>query len=291
MYLLPRPARSRFFHRLVIAFWVVTGYGLFEFYFPFSTFLDQHTFTSAEVGIFYRLNAGIAILAFVLMFNRSWKRYLRVPRGRNQWIVSLSILAFYLLAHAKDIKSTKFSVTEILVGLLFVFGVGFMEELTSRFLILSTLNAYLGLWGALILSSINFGMMHIGNFFAGGQGMQETAIQAIGAAAVGFMLASLLIYTRSIWIPILVHATIDLSLGLGTAPAHATHSTGGIKGHGIGWADWAGLGFDLFLNVGMGLLMLRAARVLHASKRPERMMEFFGLVEKPADKAGIKVRM
>ena len=291
MYLLPRPARTRTVHRWVIAFWVVSGYGLFEFYFPFSTFLDNQTFTSAEIGIFYRLNGGLIILATLLMFNRSWKRYLRLPRGRNRWIVSIAILAFYLLVHAKDIKGTKFSAAHLLVGLLFVFAIGFMEELTSRFLILSALNKYLGLWGALILSSINFGMLHIGNFFGGGQGMQETAMQAIGAASTGFMLASLFIYTRSIWIPILVHATIDLSLGLGTAPAHATLSTGGISGHGLGLADWLGLGFAITLNVGVGLLMLRAARTLRFGKKRTRMKEFFGLIEKPAAEAGKKVIM
>ena len=277
--------------RLAIAFLLVTSYAIFEFYFPFSAFTVGHPLTSNEVSVIYRLNAGILILAFGLMFNRSWRRYLRLPRGRNRWLVSLSIIGFYLFVHLKDIQETRFPISFILFGVLFVFAIGFFEELTSRFLILSSLYRCLGLWGALILSAINFGMMHIGNFFSGGQGMQETAIQALSAGAVGFMLASLLIYTRSIWVPILVHATLDLSLGLGTSPAHATRTTGGLSGHGIGLTDWAGVGLDLFLNIGLGLLLLRAARVLGPNQRAGRVAEFFGLVEKPVERQGIKVTM
>ena len=277
MPLLSRPPRDRIVHRIVIASWAVTFFAIFEYYFPFSTYISVSTFSPATNSILYRAISGSVVLTFALLGNWDWKRFLRLPRGRNRWIASLAVLAFWWGVHAPDLQKTDFRGTHLLLGALFILTIGFSEELTSRFFLLSYLNRYLGIWLALIISSINFGMMHFSNYFAGAQGLQQTFLQAIAAASTGFMLSSLLIYTQSIWVPILVHASIDLSLGLGTSPKPATQSTGGISGHGFSWMDWAGISFDTFLSIGLALIFLYSARIFRPGVRARRVKEFFGI--------------
>ena len=286
---LDRPPQPRMARRIGIAFLLITSYGALEYFLPFSTFLKVSYLTSAEETILYRLVSGILVLAFALMFNPSWRRYLRLPRGRNRWLASAALISFYLFVHLQDMKESKFSLPHILLGIIFVFTIGFSEEITSRFFIFGLLNRYLGVWGALALSAINFGMMHIGNAFGGDQGYQETAIQALSAASAGFMFASLLLFTRSLWIPIIVHATVDLSLGLGTSPAHATRNSGGVHGHGLGWADWGLMLIDILINVGLGLVFLYSARLFRPGREAEGVKMFFGLIE--SDKPSIRLSL
>lgn len=290
MPLLNRPPRDRIVHRIVIASWVVTFYAIFEYYFPFSTFISIKSLSPAANSILYRLMTGAILLTFALMGNWDWKRFLRLPRGRNRWIASIALLTFWWSVHFQDLQRTTFHGWHLLLGMLFIFSIGFVEEMTSRFFLLSYLNRYAGIWIALIISSANFGLMHFSNFFAGAQGLQQTFLQAISAASTGFMLASVLIYTQSIWIPILVHASIDLSLGLGTSPEPATRSSGGVSGHGFSWMDWAGVFFDSLLSIFLGLIFLYSARVFRPGKRLKWIREFFGIYDdgdpRPPSRAG-----
>ncbi|MFN8475629.1 MAG: CPBP family intramembrane glutamic endopeptidase [Anaerolineae bacterium] len=92
----------------------------------------------------------------------------------------------------------------------------FVEEGLFRGAMLGLLRPT-GIWRAVIISSILFGMAHLGNIvLRGNPGL--IALQALGSATGGVGLAALRLRTRTIWVVIAIHALNDLFLQMGTLP-------------------------------------------------------------------------
>lgn len=80
---------------------------------------------------------------------------------------------------------------------------GVCEEILYRGLLLAVLGAAVGLWPAVLLSTAVFGLGHA---YQGAAGILKTA-------AVGLVLALLAVGSGSLFVPMLVHAVIDLVNG------------------------------------------------------------------------------
>ena len=80
---------------------------------------------------------------------------------------------------------------------------GICEEILYRGLLLGALQAVVGLWPAVILSSIIFGLGHA---YQGKAGIFKTG-------AVGLVMALLVVFSGSLWIAILVHSVVDIVSG------------------------------------------------------------------------------
>jgi len=80
---------------------------------------------------------------------------------------------------------------------------GICEELLYRGLLLAVMGAAVGLWPAVLLSTLVFGLGHA---YQGGVGILKTA-------AVGLALALLAVGGGTLFLPMLVHAVIDLVNG------------------------------------------------------------------------------
>jgi len=92
-----------------------------------------------------------------------------------------------------------------------IFGallIGVTEELLSRGAAFAYLEKY-GVWTAAVVSSIQFGLLHLTNFLWGGQSFWYTLAQMLSAFSIGLMFVGLMLYTRTIWFPIVFHALID----------------------------------------------------------------------------------
>ena len=94
-------------------------------------------------------------------------------------------------------------------------GTGLFEEVLFRGLILKLLlvafgDSKKGIIKAVIISSILFGMVHIGNVIAGA-GLLPTIFNIIGAVLVGVFYAALYIRTKNLWVVIILHAITNLS--------------------------------------------------------------------------------
>jgi len=94
-------------------------------------------------------------------------------------------------------------------GLFLAFLIGFGEEIFCRGLMFSALERY-GVWTAAIVNSIVFGILHLGNFLWGHQSGSFSISQMSSAMAIGFMFTGMMLYTGSIYYPIIFHALIDL---------------------------------------------------------------------------------
>lgn len=100
-----------------------------------------------------------------------------------------------LLAPQTDIEVRRFNVASITAGV--------CEEILYRGFLFAVLATALGEWPAVVLSSLVFGLGHA---YQGLAGIGKTTL-------VGILMAVLLVFTGSLFVPILLHAVIDLTSG------------------------------------------------------------------------------
>jgi len=94
-------------------------------------------------------------------------------------------------------------------------GTGLFEEVLFRGLVLKLLlgafgDSKNGIIKAVIISSLLFGIVHIGNAIAGA-GLLPTIFNIMGAALVGVFYAALYIRTKNLLVVIILHAITNLS--------------------------------------------------------------------------------
>ena len=80
---------------------------------------------------------------------------------------------------------------------------GIVEEIVFRGFVLWYLSSYIGLWTAVFVSSIGFGLAHSYQGFANG----------VRCGLVGLAFALLYVYSGSIWLPIAGHILLDVLQG------------------------------------------------------------------------------
>ena len=81
---------------------------------------------------------------------------------------------------------------------------GITEELLFRGFLLAYLASFVGVWPAVFLSSVAFGMGHL---YQGGPG------SVLKTGTIGLVLAILYVASGQLWAPILLHAVVDVSSG------------------------------------------------------------------------------
>ena len=101
----------------------------------------------------------------------------------------------------------------ILLGILTIAGIGFREETLFRGIIASDLGLAFGrdargVWKAVGISGLMFGLIHLTNFLAG-VSLASTMIQAVNAVAIGMFLTAVYFRGGSIWALAFIHALID----------------------------------------------------------------------------------
>jgi membrane protease YdiL (CAAX protease family) len=100
-----------------------------------------------------------------------------------------------LLAPQTDEEVRRYHVASVTAGV--------CEEILYRGILFAILAVALGDWAAVVLSSLIFGLGHA---YQGVAGIGKTTL-------VGFVMASLLVFTGSLFVPILLHTVIDLTSG------------------------------------------------------------------------------
>jgi membrane protease YdiL (CAAX protease family) len=81
---------------------------------------------------------------------------------------------------------------------------GICEELLYRGFLMAYLTAAINIWAAVLASSIIFGLGHL---YQGTTGIVKTA-------AIGLIMAGLYVLTGSLWLPMLLHALVDVNSGI-----------------------------------------------------------------------------
>lgn len=163
--------------------------------------------------------AALAVLAVAGL--RWWSRVGFTPVSqwrelRLYWLPVL-LLAVPLVAGIKPLAQS--AVLVLVIGYV---ATAVFEETLWRGLVLEILRP-LGVWPAVLGSSLLFGLGHLSNAALRGFSVL-ILLQAFGAAVQGIGLAALRVRTNTIWPLIAVHALHDLSLQLGTLPIAAVEA-------------------------------------------------------------------
>ena len=83
------------------------------------------------------------------------------------------------------------------------FTAGVCEEILYRGLLMAALSAVIGIWPAVVVSSVIFGLGHA---YQGGTGVVKTGL-------VGVVMALLTVFSGTIWIAALLHVVVDATSG------------------------------------------------------------------------------
>ena len=176
------------------------------------------------IGIIYRTSSGLAWLAAIWYFyplalNR-FKFHLskRLPVG-------LLIVLFFTVGPIYHADYAHKSIFDVVVGFLFALGIGLDEDFFSRGLIFVAFESY-GVQNAAIVSAVHFGLLHFGNVIWGGQSFSFTSTQVVGAMAFGYLCVGLMLYTKTIWVPVLFHGLTDFPMQLESAASYKNTVTG-----------------------------------------------------------------
>lgn len=176
--------------------------------------MSPATAKAVGAGLFCQELATILLscLAMRLVIGRGWRRAVGLRRPTLLHVV-LVILALgpLLVLPEKILELAKLFLPSIdyqheveammkgwhwMFGVLVVgLGAGIGEELWFRGFIGRQLLAGLGFWGGILVTSLFFGVFHVDPPYA------------VATAAMGIVLHLVYVWTRSLWLPILLHVT------------------------------------------------------------------------------------
>ena len=159
--------------------------------------------------------AGVLLVAAMLTI-LGWWRFAGFV-GPSQWRNLRLLWLPALLVFLPFLGGLRPLPTDELVTLIVAYAAtAFFEEALYRGAILGLLRPK-GIWAAVLVSSLLFGLVHLSNIaLHGNPGL--IALQALGAATDGIGMAALRLRTRTIWPGIALHGVHDLFLQLGGLP-------------------------------------------------------------------------
>jgi len=201
------------------------------------------------------LTTLLALIGMKVLYPQSLRR-VRGVTNRKRLLIGLGVVTLLTLPGLMHSQMTSFRASQILEGLIFALFIGIDEEFFSRGFIYACLEGY-GVLVATVISSIHFGLLHLGNVIWGGQSISYTLAQIISASAFGYLAVGLMLYTGNIWVPILLHGLSDSPMQFESA----TQYTKVVTGH----AEWVGtIGNALiYFVIGWVLINLQKIQKVH----------------------------
>ena len=176
------------------------------------------------IGIIYRAFSGLVWLAAIWYFYpRAFSRF-KITLSKRL-LIGLLIVLFFTAGPIYHADYAHKSIFDVVVGFLFALGIGLDEDFFSRGLIFGAFESY-GIQIAAIVSAVHFGLLHFGNVIWGGQSFSFTSTQVVGAMAFGYLCVGLMLYTKTIWVPVLFHGLTDFPMQLESAASYKNTVTG-----------------------------------------------------------------
>jgi len=191
-------------------------------------------------------SALLSLALIRLICPSALKRFGWGGKPRNL-LISLVIVAYLMGSGLWQNNYHGVSAAQIVESFIFALFIGIDEDFFSRGFIFGGLERY-GVWLAAVISSVHFGLLHLPNIVYGGQSAAYTLAQAVSAGAFGFLAAALMVYSGTIWVPILMHGLCDFPMQFDNTSQYKAMVTGG--------ANWVGVLVDLLLYCSIGSLLI-----------------------------------
>jgi membrane protease YdiL (CAAX protease family) len=175
------------------------------------------------------VNATVGFIAVAVIFYMAiylmglpTLKYFGLPKFRLKALFAMALVfpAPILQILSSDLEDLSWQ--KLVGGIVFLFAIGFGEEMLSRGFIFGALVKF-GQLKAIFFSSLLFGLMHINVYIPGylGWGTYSHVMSAFG---FGMIMCALMIVTRTIWAPILLHTMANWQILFEKEPAPFTDS-------------------------------------------------------------------
>ena len=168
-------------------------------------------FTSTVVGILWPL-ALTLVLGYGYIFRMGSFGATLVP-GLPCLLLRLSLMVIYITQFFTG-ETSWVSLPVMLTGVLYLFGIGFWEEMIFRGVIGNTLAVKYatntkGLWLTVILSAAIFSAVHLQSLLHG-LPLDAMAAQLTGAFGLGLVFAAVYLRGGNLWVLVLLHTIVDV---------------------------------------------------------------------------------
>ena len=164
----------------------------------------------------YRYSASFLILWGLIKLDWGRAAGITVPPSmwpKKWWIAAISMSGIALLNFAGvEFDKLEFSTYNAAAWLLDNFAAGLFEETVMRAMCFYILlrawgNTRSGLYRAVIVQALIFGLLHLLNLRH--SAAIDVGAQVIYATLIGIGFGGLIAYTRTLWVPVVVHALIN----------------------------------------------------------------------------------
>ena len=182
--------------------------------------------------------------------------YFRWPRVSWKSVVAILIAATFIHQRyvSHDFEIPRLSVA--ILGVLYLLSVGYGEEMFSRVFNFGVLEKY-GRRKAIFYSSLLFAALHL-NLYIGSDWDPWLAYwHLMSTFSFGVFFCALLIVTRSIWLVVIFHALMDISVVFEKASDYVD------DGKNVSTDFWTGFSspfLDVAINVLLAMFLLRIDR-------------------------------
>ncbi len=199
------------------------------------------------------------------------ERMVEVPSKNRILIASLIIILILIQVYSRNPLSL-FPLYEFLLLIFATLCIGIAEEFLSRGIVFSLFEKS-GVWKAVTISSFSFGVMHYMSLERSAD-FERVTWHVVSATSVGFLFAGLMIFTKSIWVPITFHSLYNLPI-----------LQSGVGGQSIQQSVSSHFIFQVlitsFLQIGIAFLLIQYS--LNGPRRFEKLLFKFKLIEKPIE--------
>ncbi len=185
---------------------LITIGGLAIFYLP--SIYDDYSWPFN--GIFNYALIVLYALGLAKLFKVSSLSYIAWPRHHWLTYFAFGTAATLTLGFGLEQPENEISFNRYMAGALYVFSIGLGEEFVDRLLIFGLLQRF-GTKFALIASSALFGLSHM-NVYVYDWNIWDAFHHVMSSFGFGIFMGTLLIVTRSIWVPVFFHAIFDWSI-------------------------------------------------------------------------------
>ena len=155
---------------------------------------------------YYIVGALFMGLVFIKGFDSL--EYFRLPELNARSITAMTVAAAMVSPHFFGGQNEMKPWSVAIPGIIFLFSIGFGEEMFARGLCFGMLRKY-GQRNAIIYSSVVFGFLHLNLYVGENWELWNAYDHVISSGVFGVIAAQIMIMSRSIWVAVIFHALTD----------------------------------------------------------------------------------
>jgi membrane protease YdiL (CAAX protease family) len=198
------------------------------------------------VSIIFRSCSALITLVGIKLFCPLILKRFTFGHNPKRLIVALLIVGYLTMPSFIHLRLQENTCSTIIEAFTFTLFIGIEEDFFCRGFLFGCLEKH-GKWIATSVSSIIFGLLHLGNILWGRQSASYTIAQSVSASAFGFLAASLMLFSGTIWTAVLLHGLADLPMQFQSSSQYSKIVTS--------QADWFGVLADLAIYLFVGSLL------------------------------------